>query len=695
MITATWKTFLTCHPDKNELLKSESNIPTWLDPDKDVAYNTEKLISSPSTVALTLDPFHNLCTSFHHHRIGIAMPGIQPRLIALTNFGPQGIPQEFDPNTFFTETTTTIPTPSIQDYMSFHDKSIIALQTIKPSADNETKIRLTALLPPSFLSTFINSSSEDPTPWSTLLLAIRFVHSKKPLTIDTSEDETENDENEDTPTAKFAFATPYLPLLHTLWAFTRSTEETRTIPTIPRSVATDSRVTKWSEGVHAAAHINRPDNLPHPQLTDISSQRLVEGINSLSHSINQAQNSKFSTETDDEDNEKPLKKWKKLDPVRRNTILFASTKDGINPATEPTDQLLTLLQSNGPAASHILQAWHPDCFAITTGMASMITKGMIACTGSAFKINTFSPFFVPSNLIGPSGISPGDLLSLDIAESSGSINNDDRQKLTSSKPFIPSTLSHLQDQIDNYYHILCDILGKDSIVAMEVGDVAAHMRAHRSVYNDLFNEKEHFPARFLQAIHFHTQSIFRACATAPHVTDIPFSTFSLTSITSAASRHHIGFDTPKWYLATIQPPPKPSHKHNNTPPSSANGSSQNSNHQGNNNRRNITTNTSLPRDIGLKADENYSHLVNSTVREQCEHLAVKINGRDICNNWHLRGWCMTNCQRKESHTKLQGDNLAKYRTYAKKLREAASKLPADHFTSHPHRQKRRWNGESK
>ena len=377
MITPTWSTFITNHPDGDNLTALAGNIADLIHPAETIATNIQTIQCSKSTILLTLDPFTNQATPhFHHDQIGLPLPGQTTHLIALQGFTTKATTIELDKDAIFTHTQTQIKRPSLSSLLSFHDKTVEELKEITMNAAEKYHRRKTAVLPPPMVVLLI--ASRLTCPWTILYQAITIIH---------------NQNNTSGPTAEYA--KDYFPLLLTLWSFTRSTRtETKAINHIARSATTDQASTHWSNEAHKT-HIPTPQQ-PGPLHDD----NIADGINQLAKTIEDQHNDKFAT-TDNETTPTKDKVWKKLNQTFQKVILFASTTDGETPAETPTPRMIALLRTrNGPNVTRLFQQWHTADMVVQTGMATNITKGCLVSFDGPFEINTFSPFFTPPQRAG-------------------------------------------------------------------------------------------------------------------------------------------------------------------------------------------------------------------------------------------------------------------------------------------------------
>ena len=227
MKVANWKQFITTHPDTEELCKAAPNLHALIDPEDTTANNMDRICASESIVIVTADAINGSPSPvFHHHRLGLPIPGIPKRLVGLTGFDCHAYPVAIDADRLFTMTENEIPTPSLQEFFSKAENGLTELKTIQPTANVTHKIRLAAILIPQLTAKV--TELESVSAWDLLFQAIKTIKQLKPIVVE-GENETETEPGADAGEEELDYAKEYMPLLTSLWSFTRSTEETKNI----------------------------------------------------------------------------------------------------------------------------------------------------------------------------------------------------------------------------------------------------------------------------------------------------------------------------------------------------------------------------------------------------------------------------------------------------------------------------------
>ena len=682
---ASWKQFITTHPDTEELSKAATSIHKLIDPEDTVANNMERICASEGVVIVRNDAFSGIPHPvFYHHCIGIPIPGVTKRLVGLTGFASQAYPVVIESERLFAMTDDEIPTPSLQEFFSKADGGLAELMTIQPSDNVTHKIRLAAVIPPQMLPKL--TARESTSAWELLFLAITTIKQLTPIVVADDEDgetetgaDTGGDGGEagaaaaaEAETDELDYAKDFMPLLTSLWSFTGSTEATKAITPPQKSVSSEGKIHKWCRDLHDK-HINTQVNptpvIPQPSNGDSS---MLESIHRLAKSMEDRNNDKFGS--NDETDDKDSKGWKKLEETFKKAILFASTTDGDSPAITPTPRLSTLLNAkNGAIVARSFSTWHNLDIVVQTGMASNIQKGSLLSDHSPFSVSNFSPFFTPPARAGFSALSNSELNCIDFASTNKNMSDKDIQKMVLAKPYVPNQPHLFIAQIRNWHAVLSDIFGPDALLTNNVNDVISHFSANELLYYNIFEAEPFFSVWFLNQIHFKCQRILHQCASAASVHDISFHQYNFEDELRSIGMNTVNARPPAWYTK-LQSTDTTTGRSTNNPEASGGGSDG----SGREKRRTVTNGT---KDVKtkLKENERYSSLIHKQNLLKCKEAEVKLDGTAVCNNWHIRGWCTNLCARKATHQRLPNQTVEQYRTYVDKLRQAM----ADH--------RRTWN----
>jgi hypothetical protein len=381
MILQAWSTFILQHPQNETLEDAHQQI---IDAFASATTNAERMANlaaiqtSPSTIILTLNAFdHSITSSFFHQAPGLTFGNTGlAKCIALTGFTPPSVPIYFNLEKLQSTTNDTFPLSSITPLMTTHSSPIDDLKSITADADNTHHIHHAAILPP-YLSQCILAQPHDNNPWTILHLIIKAIAMRKP-------DDSDADD--------WTSATPYIPILHTLWSFCHPD----TFPLLPtmHAIASDNQATTWAKSTHTN-HL--PSHTTNPNQADSTAalERLTDTLECNNSRL--APSPEEDSDDDDNDDKALQKAWKKIDRTLQQGILYASTTDGVTHPTLPSTRLLQLIcVKSGTTAQRMFRNWHIGMeLIVQPGMATNITKCLLTSSPDQFSIDTFSPFFVP------------------------------------------------------------------------------------------------------------------------------------------------------------------------------------------------------------------------------------------------------------------------------------------------------------
>ena len=656
MLLPNWSEFTLFHEDNLHLQQECAKIiNAFSDSDTNAKKlaNLASIQTTPSTVILTLDAFDNqVKSSFFHQTTGPTFIDNSPiKCIALTGFETTATAIHLNVNHLQeTLTANTINTPSLVALMSTSTTTLDSLKELVPEPNTIRPVRKAAILPPLLIESLIKL--EDPNAWEILHAFIKTIH-------DTIPEDTEEDD--------LSLANPYFPILTTLWAFSK--HDTITNLHTARSPATDTSAITWSKNIHDTYLLQLPKNPPQHQ-NSLAIDRLADSL--------AARDARFAIAIEDEpsDPNDLTKRWKKIDMTMRQAVLFASTPDGLTVPDLPSDRLLQLVQAkNGAIAARLLKRWHPRLdILVQAGMASNISNCTFASQPDEFAIDTFSPFFTPPLRAGFQNISNDELNSLALSSTSFNLLPTDIKKLTSCTPYVATTPTLYKQQLKNFHAVLSDVFTPDSLLAQIIQKAITHYENNEMHYHTIVNNDKFFIVWMLNRVHFKTQSILHQCLMADTIDDIQFNVYALDDELNNIRTFNFHTIAPKWYLDELdrqhdRDRTRLPSKHENA----SNGRYRERSHSNTRDKaRSRLDNNNIDSFVQLQSGEKYHWLTHFTNLKKCSHLSVKLNGDYVCNNWHIRGHCTSNCRRRDTHINLPSEqkaNLRKYVTGLRKVRD--------------------------
>jgi hypothetical protein len=716
MLLPTWKQFILTHQINKDIPWSanQQDIIDLLNPSLEPLNSDEKtvrlvtLASCPAIILLSLDPFdHTIFSSFHHDHLKAStstnFTNKDRNLIALTGFSSSATPVFINMDDAFTCTPTTYPTPTLRDFLSTHDKPIEDLKTITAVENHCHHIRKTIPLPP-HLAHHITAPETWSSSWELLHLLIKDIANKTsektPIIIeepnDNENDPIQADDTDDsTSVDSWDHALPYLPLFISLWAFGHH----ETIPqlTTRHTIASRIDASIWAQGKQTELRKKFDDDSRHNpshRSDDDNQSTAASSIGRLQETLD-AHARRFGHPDSDTDLLSPnrpktsddnQKSWKAIDESFRQAILFASSADGDTHPSEPSSRLLRLVQAKtGPTAARLLQRWHPRLdLCIQPGMALHISKAQLTSTPTPFAIDTFGPFFCAPTRAGFSVFSNNELNEFELYAQTFNISAVEIKKMTSCKPYVPTSPDIYISQVRNFDAILEDVLTKDSLLrSITTNVMIKHYELNEHMYYTIFHDHNHFGVWILNRLHFKVQSILHQCYQVDSLMDVDFLKFSMQQELNQIDTLSFQADAPTWYRAqldAIQARASSRSSHNNNSGNRRNRDRSPSHRRSDRdspNKRTRVCNDNIHPSIKLQQNEVYSKLIHFQNLTNCKDKAVKYKGDFLCNNYHIRGHCFDNCKRKNTHIQLPQDLATRFCSYVKALRNCRDTFEAN------------------
>ena len=201
----------------------------------------------------------------------------------------------------------------------------------------------------------------------------------------------------------------------------------------------------------------------------------------------------------------------------------------------------------------------------------------------------------------------------------------------------------------------------------------------------MFEEEPNFAVWFLNQVHFKCQRVVHHCASAEAVPDIPFHHFNFEEELRCIGMNCVHAKAPNWFQKLqLDDKTKAGSGTNKRSSTSSNNNPINNNERGA--QRRTINNNEKDLQSCLKENEKYSFVCHRLNIRKCKEGEVTLNGGQICNNWHIRGWCHDQCPRVASHTPLTGNKLEQFRAYVQKLRQATEEFRRN-YEKHRNRQR--------
>ena len=672
MLFPNWSQFITSHPFRDELSTKAADLMGIPNSDPDTMVCASKLVLCPSSLVLMLDAFDtSIRALFMFHLEGSPFSGPQ-RCFGLEGSTNQATVLEVKTSRLFEKTSDAIKCPSLGEFMAYVDKSVEDLKELQGSSAEAHHINVIAVLPPILCDRFLGPI-QSTNPLQVLYNFIQQIHALKP---------------EDSADEDVSFATHFYPVLLTLWAFTQPVELRGNNVFCNVRNPTDSRSREWGDMVHRQ-HISRGDQAvpirQAPQAGDGSTDSSTLAISRLAEAMeiqNNRQNSLAYKDEDKDDEDSPstgIKAWKKLDIMFRNLILRASSVDGFSQPDQPSDRFLNILSTkNGMATARLFHSWHGSDMICQPGMATNICKGNFTSVPDEFSVNTFSPMFTPPHRAGFSQLSNDEMNSLEFQIQSHNLSSSDVSKMTATKIYVATDPVLYEAQLKNFFLIVCDLFGDQSVLATNLKELLDHYKGNPLFYYNVFRDYggEPLAAWLLNMVHYKSQKFFKVCRDADAVDDINFNICSFSREIEDLENLKIQMTTPRWYQAILDERTRKSSSNPSNRDGGGNGNrgyNKDRAHGGggspsDTDRGSRIVNRNQDVELKLKTGESYSQMVNRNNLTRIKDKLVFFAGKSVCNNYQIRGYCMSRCERAASHKTLTGETLKDYRKYVRAMR---------------------------
>lgn len=489
------------------------------------------------TIYLSVGPNGKIQT-FHHVDLLGDRHSPSLKAVALCSFGTQAPPIELDIDQDFVDIEVRVPNwPTLVSLTNVTDLINLSVEPIDIEND-----RITALVtdgssqsdadqsrayrfcntnimtvPLGLLPALFEDPSREPAE-----LAIRFLN----LMLSLDEEHRDSD-------GYASYRSHYRGLIRFLWAASKEL-----IPAIPYVLSDDPTVLNWSDRIHAAYLLPRP-NFPNPipvAESDSVLAKVAHSITSLQDHLTLTQkNNKTKEEEDKEGGQGGFKK--RFGLHLQQLILNASAKasetgEFDSAAPEPTPTLARFLgqSSIGGAKTffrgHLKTNPYLDFTPSQALIVSMYTGNLTWDDGST-PIN-FSSFFHGRSQIVASSTSYNDqALYLKEQIGNGISETEVKQILKQERQF-PQDASEAIDMIQNFLASCCFLFGADSNICKNLERCAMHLLRNKPSYDSLQRNDNSFLTQYFYTIDLAVQTHLISCLTESNRGDVNDSCLDFT-----------------------------------------------------------------------------------------------------------------------------------------------------------------------
>ena len=294
--------------------------------------------------------------------------------------------------------------------------------------------------------------------------------------------------------------------------------DNKSIPGSPITVCNKQFTKRWEEEQHKNNIKQKQTNLPQafmPQQHQNSHEmsHLINVGNQIGELTNVLNAKSLETLRDkDEEDNKGMKKFKKLSRIHQNVIkMFTLTEEHTAEdieSLEPAPGMLEIMASPSAAdaqglLAHLLKK-NGNVAQIQPGICTALNKGLII--GTDYKSPTnLTPFGTYSTSTG--GLSAKSLLKFAMKENFERYDKDELELLTSLEITIPKSYHVFQHMLRNMEFLCKYLSGQESLATRAWRSAVIHAHTNEQVYTDLADQDPNFYV----SVMFHYHSRFHKC----------------------------------------------------------------------------------------------------------------------------------------------------------------------------------------
>jgi len=429
-------------------------------------------------------------------------------------------------------------------------------------------------------------------------------------------------------------------VLKFLWAADKSNDMNSQLPTItaafPNHPSADAFFQQCNNKLHPA-----PTQHQHPPLRP-EEERVLRGQEQSSAAIMEAANlfKEDQLRKERAETSKPKTGYDGLFEPLKVMILRASATTTEEPADVPTATMKAIIDSRTAFEAtktldiSLNQSFQSTTLTIPPTMAAKIRQGNLASDKGGVPSGFSILFCFDDEYTDKSEHGDVDAMSLEMSESSTqTLSKATAKTLSNEKAYISFPRNHLylKEGIDNYYQLCILLFGQNAIFTKAIKSWSRHMKTNLLQYKHLSSTNKNFCLSVAALIDRGWKLFLSSCLNAKEMDEINFQAINFTLPQQSIMMGLFSFVIPP-ELLQLDPRsnPKPSssgkRKRDDNPASYMDEPVYN------------------PQQKDTKGIQNWA----AFLREQNQHALL----RGICSNWHLRGKCKKDCNRRASHTHL-------------------------------------------
>ena len=313
--------------------------------------------------------------------------------------------------------------------------------------------------------------------------------------------------------------------------------------------------------------------------------------------------------------------------------------------TKPTKFLSETLSCKTGAAAreHIHHHLGKNMINADMGMCTSLKNGLFISQPTTSDINTFSINFVsPPSHETETDYDKNETARIMETSMNGKLTYSDVEKQTKHKNKYAKNYNELKHFTQNWADLNNLLWSNRSILAENLQQVSSHVNHHEEDYRRAFMSSDYFGAYFQQKIHTATQKFLRSCAYGDP-SQLKYRALDFSTLLEAVEDDNIVVKIPTWIKpksATTQQKKRFTGTDNNK--------------AGKRTRKPDKRVDNPDKDTKclLRPDEDFKMIFNPIAKHGMDPPKQN-DGKEMCNKFHGRGWCLQDCQRGHATNKTQ------------------------------------------
>lgn len=422
-------------------------------------------------------------------------------------------------------------------------------------------------------------------------------------------------------------------------------------------MSTKDAVVAWADSQHTEQLEQKHHKaLPQaaPEVKGGNFAAMTEKFGNLADTIAARELYELQRKRESQEVEFGVKKFEKLSPIIRNTLLMFSVVPGLTQDNieelEPTGGALSLLEiSSGTVVRQILHNYmrQKGCMVhLQLGMCNSLKTLIISSFTEVFTLSNLSVFHCDPEKVGD-GIDENESAILTEKANLGELKREDISKLTKNEKYLPMDFWGYEHMVKNFQVLAAFLGGEDCLTSREWKKVLQHAREHQALYKKYERENDIFYISLCNNLNQRTQTAIHSGA-GGCIDEIKKNHIDFSNIFDDIEFNRYHIRRPSWI-------PK-KRKQEQKQHAGGDGGGAGNGFTGITSptkkkigRGEIVINDNQHEDCKVPTPGNYHEVFSPKFLDK--RYPKHEDGTEKCNNWHHGGRCRSKCSRIESHKK--------------------------------------------